>query len=68
MPVRNGLKAFARGAHYLCRLYATWSASMFAAVDAHPTLTEGEKTAVKAALTAVNATCATLELVMVIYE
>lgn len=65
---RSGLgQAIAIGRAF-CVLYARWSPSMFAAIDASTVGTVEQKAAAKAALTTIAHACDALEVFRTIYE
>lgn len=67
MATRTGFQTFLKICHSLCTLFARYRGSIVAVIDAS-TLSTPDKDKLKAAMTAIDAACATVDLVRVTWE
>lgn len=65
---RTGLQQMIKLVRAFCRVYATWSTSAMAAIDANTETSDTQKAQAKAALDAVNTACHALNLFYVFFE
>lgn len=64
---RNGLQAFLKLCHRICKLLGVWQSSIIAAVNA-TSLTSDQKTEIIGVINAVNTACDAMVQIMQKYE